>query len=132
MLTVPGVPNEPLGRAGWPGGDRMSGDGVPKKFYIDAEIQTSDQPLIRRATQVSVLYKVSSGGIEPHPIKATGARGLFDSPLGADRMRIANGVRYRCSNRFFRRCDDERSFQTDSRCRMASSVSVRRTPCAMI
>jgi hypothetical protein len=96
VLTVPGVTNEPfkaalessLAATGY-----LASEGTTPKFYIDAEIQDLDQPLIGLNYDVksSVLYKVSGGGTaKSYPIKATGSAGFSDSPLGADRMRIAN------------------------------------------
>jgi hypothetical protein len=96
VLTVPGVPNEPF-KAALEGSLAANGylasEGTTPKFYIDAEIQDLDQPLIGLEYDVksSVLYKVSGAGpVKTYPIKATGTAGFSDSPLGADRMRIAN------------------------------------------
>ena len=96
VLTVPGVTNEPfkaalessLAATGYLASERTT-----PKFHIDVEIQDLDQPLIGLEYEVksSVLYKVSGGGaVKSYPIKASGTAGFSDSPLGADRMRIAN------------------------------------------
>jgi hypothetical protein len=96
VLTVPGVPNEPF-KAALEGSLAANGylasEGATAKFYIDAEIQDLDQPLIGLDFDVksSVLYKVSGGGpAKSYPIKATGSAGISDSLIAADRMRIAN------------------------------------------
>jgi len=95
VLTVPGVANEPLkaalentlGANGY-----LVKSGTPK-FYLDAEIQNLDQPLIGLDLDVTadVTYKVSSaGGVATYPIKTKGRATFSDSPIAADRMRIAN------------------------------------------
>ena len=97
VLTIPGVPNEPFKAAlesSLAANGYLASEGAPPKFYIDAEIQDLDQPLIGIDLEVksSVLYKVSGGGgpTKSYPIKATGSAGISDSLIAADRMRIAN------------------------------------------
>ena len=95
VLTVPGVANEPLkaalentlGANGY-----LAKSGMPK-YYLDAEIQNLDQPLIGLDLDVTadVTYKVSSaGGVATYPIKTKGRATFSNSPIAADRMRIAN------------------------------------------
>jgi len=95
VLTVPGVANEPLkaalentlGANGY-----LARSGSPK-FYLDAEIQNLDQPLIGLDLDVTadVIYKVSaSGTVATYPIKTKGHATFSDSPIAVDRMRIAN------------------------------------------
>jgi hypothetical protein len=96
VLTVPGVANEPFKAAlestlaynGY-----LAQSGTPK-FYLDAEIQNLDQPVIGLDYDVvaDVTYKVSGGAGTPavYPIKAKGTATFSDSPIGVDRIRIAN------------------------------------------
>jgi hypothetical protein len=93
ILTVPGVANEPL-KAALEGTLAANGylaqSGTPK-FYLDAEIL--DQPLIGLDLEVTadVTYKVSgAGAAAAYPIKTKGSATFSDSPIAADRMRIAN------------------------------------------
>jgi hypothetical protein len=63
------------------------------KFYLDAEIQNLDQPLIGLDLDVfaSVTYRISgAGAAAAYPIKTKGTATFSDSPIAADRMRIAN------------------------------------------
>lgn len=94
VLTRPGVPNEPL-KAALEDSLRANGylaTGTPK-FFVDAEIHNLDQPFIGLEYDVAanVTYKVSGGGAAAtYPIKSTGRATFSDSPIGADRLRIAN------------------------------------------
>jgi hypothetical protein len=96
VLTVPGVANEPFKAALE---NTLSYNGylaqsATPKFYLDAEIQNLDQPLIGLDFDVvaDVTYKVSGGAGAPavYPIKAKGSATFSDSPLAVDRIRIAN------------------------------------------
>jgi hypothetical protein len=94
VLTVPGVSNEPLKQAlenSLAANGYLARSGAPK-FYVDAEIRNLDQPLIGLTYDVTadVVYKVSGSGGGTYPVKATGTATFSDSPLAADRMRIAN------------------------------------------
>jgi len=95
ILTVPGVANEPLKAAlesSLLANGFMAPSGNPK-FYIDAEILNLDQPLIGLDLDVTanVTYKVSGAGqAATYPIKTTARATFSDSPMAADRMRIAN------------------------------------------
>jgi hypothetical protein len=63
------------------------------KFYVDAEILNLDQPLIGLDLDVTadVTYKVSgAGAAATYPIKTTGRATFSDSPIGSDRLRVAN------------------------------------------
>jgi len=94
VLTVPGVSNEPLKQAlenslattGY-----LARSGAPK-FYVDAEVRNLQQPLIGLTLDVTadVVYKVSGAGGGTYPIRASGTATFSDSPIAADRMRIAN------------------------------------------
>jgi hypothetical protein len=94
VLTQPGVPNEPL-KAALEDSLRANGylaSGTPK-FYVDADIHNLAQPVIGLDYDVTadVTYSVSgSGGAASYPIKSTGHATFSDSPLGVDRLRIAN------------------------------------------
>ena len=94
-LTVMGVANEPF-KAALEGSLAANGylaQGGNPKFQIDAEILNLDQPLIGLDLDVTayVSYKVCGPGVAAtYPIKATGHATFSDSPLGADRIRIAN------------------------------------------
>jgi hypothetical protein len=93
-LTVMGVENEPL-KAALEGSLAASGylaQSSPK-FYVDAEIVNLDQPLIGLDLDVTaeVTYKVSgAGAAATYPIKTTARATFSDSPIAADRMRVAN------------------------------------------
>ena len=95
VLLAPGVANEPLkealentlGANGY-----LARTGAPK-YYLDAEIRNLDQPLIGLDLDVAadVTYRLSGGGTEmSYPIKTTGHATFSDSPIAADRLRIAN------------------------------------------
>jgi hypothetical protein len=95
VLTMPGVPNEPLKTAlesSLAASGYLARSGTPK-FYLDAEIHGLDQPLIGLdlAVTANVTYKVSGvGGTMDYPIKSSGKATFSDSPMAADRLRIAN------------------------------------------
>jgi hypothetical protein len=95
VLTVPGVANEPLKAAlesTLAANGYLARSGTPK-FYLDAEIQNLDQPLIGLDLDVTanVTYKISGvGAAASYPIKSTARATFSDSPLAVDRMRIAN------------------------------------------
>jgi hypothetical protein len=95
VLTVPGVANEPLKEAlesTLAANGYLAQSGTPK-FYLDAEIKNLDQPLIGFTYDVTadVTYKISGAGpVAAYPVKTTGTASFSDSPLGADRIRIAN------------------------------------------
>jgi hypothetical protein len=93
--TVMGVENEPF-KAALEGSLAANGylaqTGTPK-FYLDVEITNLDQPLIGFNLDVTadVTYKVSGAGAPAsYPIKTTAQASFSDSPIGMDRMRIAN------------------------------------------
>jgi hypothetical protein len=94
-MTVMGVSNEPL-RAALESSLAANGylaQSGPPKFYVDAEIINLDEPLIGLDFDVTanVTYKVSGAGtVATYPIKSTARATFSDSPLGADRVRIAN------------------------------------------
>jgi hypothetical protein len=95
ILTVPGVANEPFKAAlesTLAANGYLALSGKPK-FYLDAEIQNLDQPLAGLGLDVvaDVTYKVSGpGGPAAYPVKSKGTATFSDSPIAADRMRIAN------------------------------------------
>jgi hypothetical protein len=95
LLTGPGVENEPLKAAlesSLSANGYFAQSGNPK-FHIDAEILNLDQPLMGLDLDVtaSVTYKVSgAGATATYPIKTTARATFSDSPMAADRMRIAN------------------------------------------
>jgi hypothetical protein len=96
ILTLPGVSNEPL-KAALEGTLAVNGylaQPGPAKFYRDAEIQNLDQPLIGLDLDVTadVSYKIygGDGKVAAYPIKTKGSATFSDSPIAADRMRIAN------------------------------------------
>jgi hypothetical protein len=94
VLTMPGVPDEPL-KAALEDSLRANGylASAAPKFYVDAEINNLKQPFIGLEYDVTadVTYKVSgTGPVATYPIKTTGRATLSDSPIGADRLRIAN------------------------------------------
>jgi hypothetical protein len=94
-MTVMGVTNEPLKAAlesSLAANGYLARTGTPK-FYIDAEIVNLDEPVIGLDMDVTadVTYKVSgAGAAATYPIKATARATFSDSPLGVDRVRIAN------------------------------------------
>jgi len=94
VLTMPGVPNDPL-KAALEESLRANGylaSGAPK-FHVDAEINNLKQPFIGLEYDVTadVTYKVSgAGAVAKYPIKTTGRATFSDSAIGADRLRIAN------------------------------------------
>jgi len=96
VLTVPGVANEPF-KAALESTLAFNGylaQSTTPKFYLDAEIQNLDQPIMGLDYDVvaDVTYKVSGGAGSPavYPIKAKGSATFSDSPIGIDRIRIAN------------------------------------------
>jgi hypothetical protein len=95
VLTVMGVANEPLKAAlesTLAANGYLARSGTPK-FYLDAEIRNLDQPLIGLDLDVTadVSYKISgAGAAATYPIKSTARATFSDSPIAADRMRIAN------------------------------------------
>jgi hypothetical protein len=94
-LTVMGVANEPLKAAlesSLASNGYLAMSGNPR-FYVDAEILNLDQPLIGLDMDVTaeVTYKISgAGAAATYPIKTTARATFSDSPIGADRVRIAN------------------------------------------
>jgi hypothetical protein len=94
-LTIMGVENEPFKAAlenSLAGNGYLARSGAPK-FYIDAEIVNLDQPVIGLDLDVTaqINYRVSgAGGTATYPIKTTARATFSDSPVAADRMRIAN------------------------------------------
>jgi hypothetical protein len=94
-LTVMGVDNEPLKAAlesSLAANGYLARSGTPK-FYVDAEIVNLDQPLMGLDLDVTadVTYKVSGAGpAATYPIKTTARATFSDSPIAADRMRVAN------------------------------------------
>ena len=95
VLTVPGVASELLKAAlesTLAANGYLARSGAPK-FYLDAEIQNLDQPLIGLDLDViaDVTYRISGAGAPAtYPVKTKGTATFSDSPIGADRMRIAN------------------------------------------
>jgi hypothetical protein len=93
--TVMGVENEPF-KAALEGSLAANGylaQTAAPKFYLDVEIANLDQPLIGFNFDVTadVSYKVSgTGAPATYPIKSTAHASFSDSPIGMDRMRIAN------------------------------------------
>jgi hypothetical protein len=94
-LTVMGVTNEPFKAAlesSLAANGYLSRSGTPK-FYIDAEIVNLDEPVIGLDLDVTadVTYKVSGASAPAtYPIKTTARATFSDSPIAADRVRIAN------------------------------------------
>ncbi len=94
VLTVPGVTDEPfkaalessLAATGY-----LARTGTAK-YFIDAEIKNLEQPLIGLDLDVvsTVTYKVSGAITATYPITAKGSATFSDSPIGVDRIRIAN------------------------------------------
>ncbi len=95
IMTVPGVTNEPFKEAlesSLAAKGYLAGSGTPK-YYIDAEIKNLDQPVIGLDYDVtaSVVYKVSGAGpAATYPISTKGSASFSDSPIGAQRISIAN------------------------------------------
>jgi hypothetical protein len=95
VLTVMGVANEPFQAAlesSLAANGLLARSGTPK-FYIDAKIVNLDQPLIGLDLDVTanVSYEVSgAGATASYPIKTTARATFSDSPIAADRMRVAN------------------------------------------
>jgi hypothetical protein len=95
ILGAMGVENEPLKAAlesSLAANGYLAQPGAAK-FQVDAEILNLDQPLMGLDLDVtaSVTYRVSgTGAAATYPIKATGRGTFSDSPLGMDRLRIAN------------------------------------------
>lgn len=92
-LTRPGVPNEPF-KAALESSLEARGylaKGAPR-IYVDAEIQNLQQPLmgIDMDATATVTYKVSGAASGTYPITTTATAKFSDSPIGADRLRIAN------------------------------------------
>ena len=66
--------------------------GAPK-YQVDAEINNLQQPFAGLDLDVTadVTYKVSgAGSVATYPIKSMGQATFSDSPIAADRLRIAN------------------------------------------
>jgi hypothetical protein len=94
VLTVPGVADGPFKAAlekSLAAGGYLARSGTAK-YVIDVEIRNLDRPLIGLDMDVvsSVTYKVSGAASATYPIKAKGTATFSDSPIGADRVRIAN------------------------------------------
>lgn len=95
ILTMPGVMNEPLKAAlesSLAANLYLAKSGTPK-FYVDAEIQNLQQPIIGLDMEVTaiVTYKVSGPGTSAvYPITAKATATFSDSPVAADRLRVAN------------------------------------------
>ena len=94
-LTMMGVANEPFKAAlesSLAANGYVARSSSPK-FYVDAEIVNLDQPLMGLDLNVTadVTYKVSgAGAAATYPIKTTARATFSDSPIAADRLRIAN------------------------------------------
>jgi hypothetical protein len=94
-LTIMGVANEPFQAAlesSLAANGYLARSGTPK-FNVDAKIVNLDQPLIGLDLDVTanVSYEVSSGGTTAtYPVRTTARATFSDSPLAADRMRVAN------------------------------------------
>lgn len=94
VLTMPGVSNEPL-KAALEDSLRANGylASATPKYFVDAEIKNLDQPLMGIDLTVSavVTYKVSGAGTNAsYPIRSEGKATFGDSPIAADRLRLAN------------------------------------------
>ena len=95
ILTAPGVSDEPFKAAlesSLEAKGYLAKSGTPK-FYVDAQIQNLDAPLMGLTMDVtaSVTYKVSgAGGGGTYPISSTANATMSDSMIGVDRVRIAN------------------------------------------
>ena len=95
ILTVPGVPNEPFKAAleSSLAAYGYAATGGAAKYVIDAQIHDLKQPLIGFEYDVTaqVTYTVTSGGrSDSHTVTASGNATFANSPMGADRIRIAN------------------------------------------
>jgi len=94
-LTIMGVANEPFQAAlesSLAANGYLARSGTPK-YYIDAKIVNLDQPLIGLDLDVtaSVSYEVSgAGAAATYPVRTTARATFSDSPIAADRMRVAN------------------------------------------
>ena len=94
-FTVMGVQNEPF-QAALESSLAANGYLAPAgtaKFYVDAEIQNLDQPIMGLDLDVTadVNYKISGAGApSTYPVKTTARATFSDSPIAVDRMRIAN------------------------------------------
>jgi hypothetical protein len=95
LATVPGVPNEALKAAlesTLAANGYLSRSGTPK-FYLDAIILNLDRPLRGLTLNVTadVAYGLYGGGkVDAYQMVTTGRATFSDSPIGADRVRIAN------------------------------------------
>lgn len=94
-LTIMGVANEPFQAAlesSLAANGYLARSGTPK-YYIDAKIVNLDQPLIGLDLDVtaSVSYEVSGAdAAATYPVRTTARATFSDSPIAADRMRVAN------------------------------------------
>jgi len=95
-LTIMGVANEPFQAAlesSLAANGYLARSSTPK-FYVDAKIVNLDQPIIGLDMDVTadVSYEVSSGGgtTATYPVKTTARATFSDSPIAADRIRVAN------------------------------------------
>jgi len=94
-FTVMGVQNEPF-QAALESSLAANGYLAPAgtaKFYVDAEIQNLDQPIMGLDLDVTadVNYKISGAGApSTYPVKTTARATFSDSPIAVDRLRIAN------------------------------------------
>jgi len=94
VFTRPGVQEAPL-KAALEESLRANGylaSGTPR-YFVDAQIKNLDQPIIGLEYEVTadVTYTVHGAGAPAtYPIKATGMATFSDSPIGVDRLRIAN------------------------------------------
>ena len=95
VLTIMGVENEALKAAlesSLAANGYLAQSGTAK-FHVDAEIVNLDQPVIGLDLDVTadVTYEVSGpGAAATYPIKTTARATFSDSPIAADRMRVAN------------------------------------------
>lgn len=95
VLTMPGVANEPFKTAletTLAANGFLAQSGAPK-FFLDAEITDLEQPLIGLdlAVTANVTYRLSSSaGVATYPTKTSSTATFSDSPMAADRLRIAN------------------------------------------
>lgn len=94
VMTQFGVSNEPLKEAleaSLRSNGYLASGGA--RYFIDAEIKNLDQPIIGLDLNVAavVTYKVSGPGTNAtYPIRSEGKATFADSPIAADRLRIAN------------------------------------------
>jgi hypothetical protein len=95
VLTRPGVTNEPF-LAALQASLALNGylaQSGSAKYQVDAEIQDLQQPLLGLDLDVTstVTYRVSGGGTTAtYPITATAKATFSDSPIGVERLRLAN------------------------------------------